>query len=119
MPRPPVPGTDFHVLCGFLGSGKTTLLLDFLASGEAADTAVLVNDVGQIDVDGAVVTRSAGGMPVAMLANGCVCCSIGNELVGTVERLVADRREADLPPFRRMILECSGLSRPGPVIHSL
>lgn len=117
-------GTDFHILCGFLGSGKTTLLLDWLALPEAADTAILVNDVGAFDVDGAVVGRTVGGqmggdLPLAMLANGCVCCSIGNELVGTVERLVAEREAAGEPPFRRMILECSGLSRPGPVIRSL
>lgn len=112
-------GTDFHVLCGFLGSGKTTLMLDFLATPEGADTAVLVNDVGAIDVDGVVVAGSATGAPVTMLANGCVCCSIGNELVGTVDGLVRDREEAGQPPFRRMILECSGLSRPGPIIRSL
>ncbi|EDP63341.1 Cobalamin synthesis protein/P47K [alpha proteobacterium BAL199] len=112
-------GTGFHILCGFLGSGKTTLLLDYLALPEAADTAVLVNDVGMIDVDGVVVAGAASGMPVAMLSNGCVCCSIGNELVVTIGNLVHDRQEAGLPPFRRMILECSGLSRPGPIIRSL
>lgn len=111
--------TEFHILCGFLGSGKTTLLLDFLASPEAADTAVLVNDVGAIDVDGVVVAGSATGLPVTMLSNGCVCCSVGNELVGTVDGLMADREQHGLPPFRRMILECSGLSRPGPIVRSL
>ena len=110
--------TDFHILAGFLGSGKTTLLLDFLATPEGADTAVLVNDVGAIDVDGAVVA-SSGDMPVAFLSNGCVCCSIGNDLVATVDDLVYGRIDAGLPPFRRMILECSGLSRPGPIIRSL
>ena len=77
-------GSEFHILCGFLGSGKTTLLLDFLATPEGADTAVLVNDVGAIDVDGVVVAGSATGAPVTMLANGCVCCSVGSEL-GLVE----------------------------------
>lgn len=110
--------TDFHILAGFLGSGKTTLLLDFLATPEGADTAVLVNDVGAIDVDGAVVA-SSGDLQVAMLSNGCVCCSIGNDLVTTVDDLVYGRIDAGLPPFRRMILECSGLSRPGPIIRSL
>lgn len=110
--------TDFHILCGFLGSGKTTLLLDFLATPEGADTAVLVNDVGAIDVDGAVVA-SAGDTEVAMLSNGCVCCSIGNDLVATVDGLVYGRIDAGLPPFRRVILECSGLSRPSPIVRSL
>lgn len=110
--------TDFHILCGFLGSGKTTLLLDFLATPEGADTAVLVNDVGAIDVDGAVVA-SSGDTEVAMLSNGCVCCSIGNDLVTTVDDLVYGRLDSGQPPFRRMILECSGLSRPSPIIRSL
>jgi len=110
--------TDFHILTGFLGSGKTTLLLDFLGTPEGADTAVLVNDVGAIDVDGAVVA-SSGDMQVAMLSNGCVCCSIGNDLIATVDDLVYGRIDAGLPPFRRMILECSGLSRPSPIIRSL
>jgi G3E family GTPase len=112
-------GTTFHILTGFLGSGKTTLLLDFLATPEAADTAVLVNDAGAINVDGAVVAASAGDQPVALLGNGCVCCSVGSELAITVERLMHDRAAGDGPPFRRMILECSGLSRPGPIIRSL
>src|SRR5690606_39215111 len=67
----------------------------------------------------AVVGRTSGALPLAMLANGCVCCSVGNELVATVERLVAERAATGAAPFRRMILECSGLSRPGPVIRSL
>lgn len=114
-----MPGTDFHILAGFLGSGKTTLLLDFLGTPEGADTAVLVNDVGAIDIDGAVVASSGDDRQVAFLSNGCVCCSIGNDLVATVDDLVYGRIDAGLPPFRRMILECSGLSRPGPIVRSL
>ncbi|GHD41105.1 GTP-binding protein [Thalassobaculum fulvum] len=110
--------TDFHILCGFLGSGKTTLLLDLLGTPEGADTAVLVNDVGAINVDGAVVA-SSGDTQVAMLSNGCVCCSVGNDLVATVDDLVYGRIDAGLPPFRRMVLECSGLSRPSPIVRSL
>ncbi|HEY9549285.1 MAG TPA: GTP-binding protein, partial [Kiloniellaceae bacterium] len=109
--------TDFHILCGFLGSGKTTLLLDFLRTPEGAGTAVLVNDVGAIDVDGAVVADAGGDRPVAMLSNGCVCCSIGNDLAATIDDLVYGRIDAGLPPFRRMILECSGLSRPSPIVR--
>jgi len=112
-------GTDFFVLAGFLGSGKTTLLLDFLETPEAAGTAVLVNDVGAVDVDGAVVAGITSGIPTLMLSNGCVCCSVGNELVETVDGMVADRAAAGLPPFHRIVLECSGLSRPGPVIRAL
>jgi G3E family GTPase len=117
--------TDFFLLAGFLGSGKTTLLLDFLShSGDgAADTAVLVNDVGEIGIDGAVIAASGAGadgsLDMAMLSDGCVCCSIGNDLLFTIEALLTRRAASGRGPFRRIILECSGLSRPGPIIRAL
>jgi len=111
--------TDFVLLTGFLGSGKTTLLVDFLRQPEAADTAVIVNEVGQIDIDGAVIAADTGGLPMALLANGCVCCSIANDLLYTVEALIATREASGQTPFRRIILECSGLARPGPIIRAL
>jgi G3E family GTPase len=111
--------TDFILLAGFLGSGKTTLLADFLRHPEAADTAVIVNEAGVIDIDGAVIAESAGDLPMALLANGCVCCSIANDLLYTIEALIGAREAAGGPPFRRIVLELSGLARPGPVIRSL
>lgn len=112
------PPTEFIVLAGFLGSGKTSLLVDWLARPEAADTAVIVNEAGEIDVDGAVLADS-GAVPMAMLANGCVCCSLVSDLVFTVRALLDGRDRAGLPPFRRIVLECSGLSKPGPILRSL
>lgn len=109
---------EFILLAGFLGSGKTTLLMDWLRLPEAADTAVIVNEAGQIDVDGAVIA-TGGTLPMALLSNGCVCCSLTNDLVFTVEGLLRQRMEAGQPPFRRIVLECSGLSRPGPILRSL
>ena len=111
--------TDFILLTGFLGSGKTTLLTGFLRHPEAADTAVIVNEAGEIDIDGAVIAADAGDLPMAMLANGCVCCSIANDLLYTIEALVAARAAQNLPPFRRIVLETSGLAQPGPIIRSL
>lgn len=111
-------GVDFIVLTGFLGSGKTTLLGAFLALPEAANTAVIVNEVGEIGLDGAIIGES-GGMPVALLSNGCVCCSLGNDLARTVGGLLAARDRAGLPPPSRVILETSGLAKPGPILRSL
>ena len=111
--------TDFVLLTGFLGSGKTTLLRDFLRQPEAAETAVIVNEVGAIDIDGAVLAEDAGDLPMAMLANGCVCCSIANDLLYTIEALVGAREASGRGPFRRIVLETSGLARPGPIIRSL
>jgi G3E family GTPase len=109
---------DFFVLTGFLGSGKTTLLRDFLDSPEAADTAVIVNEVGEIGLDG-VVLREGGDLPMATLSNGCVCCQIGSDLAFTIDRLIMSPRPDGAGPLRRIILETSGLSMPGPVLRTL
>jgi len=112
--------TQFVVLAGMLGSGKTTLLEALLADdGASACTAVIVNEVGAINIDGAVLSESARGMPMATLSNGCVCCSLTNDLLTTIEDLVETRARNDEPTFERIVLECSGLSRPGQVIRSL
>jgi len=106
------------ILSGFLGSGKTTLLTHHMTDELAAHTAVIVNEVGQIDIDGAVVAAGTT-VPSVLLSNGCVCCSMGSDLLDTIGRLQDDRVARGSEPFRRMILECSGLSRPGPIIRSL
>ncbi|MFC0387513.1 CobW family GTP-binding protein [Muricoccus vinaceus] len=110
--------TEFILLAGFLGSGKTSLLVDWLGLPDAANTAVIVNEAGEIDVDGAIVAEG-GTLPMAMLANGCVCCSMTSDLVFTVRALIEERARAGHPPFARIVLECSGLSRPGPILRSL
>jgi len=111
--------TQFVILAGILGSGKTSLLEALLDSGSGASTAVIVNEVGAINIDGVVLSESARGMTMAILSNGCVCCSLTDDLVTTVEELVALRAEAGQKPFERIVLECSGLSRPGAVMRSL
>jgi G3E family GTPase len=107
---------DFIVLTGFLGSGKTTLLADFLELPEAMNTAIIVNEVGEIGLDGAILAES-GDVPIAMLSNGCICCSLGDDLERTVGALLASR--GDGPPLARIVLETSGLSKPGPILRSL
>ncbi len=116
----PPPGPDFLVLTGFLGSGKTTLLRDFLARPDSADTAVIVNEVGEIGLDGAILRESSGDeVAMALLSNGCVCCAMGSDLASTVETLLAAERPHGAGPLRRIILETSGLSKPGPVLRQL
>src|SRR5262245_23000440 len=96
----------FTVIGGFLGAGKTTLLNRLLAGATARRFAVLVNDFGALDVDGRLVAAH-GGDTVA-LANGCLCCSIGDSLAETVLRLLerADR-------FDHIVVEASGVADPG------
>jgi G3E family GTPase len=105
--------TDFIVLTGFLGSGKTTLLADFLKLPEAADTAIIVNEVGEVGLDGAILAET-GGVPIALLENGCLCCALGDDLERAVAALVETR-----PSLARIILETSGVSKPGPILRSL
>ena len=109
---------NFVVLTGFLGSGKTTLLRHFLPRPEAADTAVIVNEAGEVGLDGALLRETAAGVPMATLSNGCICCQMGNDLKTTVDALLwAERPGAG--PLRRIVLETSGLSKPGPVLRQL
>ena len=77
--------TDFVVLTGFLGSGKTTLLRDFLSGPESADTAVIVNEAGEIGLDGVILNEGGGETPIAMLSNGCICCQAGSDLAFTID----------------------------------
>jgi G3E family GTPase len=111
-------GPDFIVLCGFLGSGKTTLLESFIAQDGTGSTAVIVNDVGAFNVDGAILAQT-GDLSLARLSNGCVCCSLANDLLYTVEALIEARRDSGESPFARIILECSGIADPGPILRSL
>lgn len=110
---------EFVVLTGFLGSGKTTLLSEFLKGPDAHHTAVIVNEVGEIDLDGAILREGADDLPVAMLANGCICCQMGSSLAMTIEALLSAERPNKSAPLRRIVLETSGLSKPGPILRQI
>ncbi|GAB3040829.1 GTP-binding protein [Natronobiforma cellulositropha] len=103
--------TPVTVLCGALGAGKTTLLSHLLASDER-DVAVLVNDVGEVNVDADLVearTDLADGGELVALENGCICCSLGGEL----SRAVIDLwRNHD---FDALVIEASGVGEPEPI----
>ena len=111
--------TEFIVLTGFLGSGKTTLLRDYLSGPDAADTAVIVNEAGEIGLDGVILREEGGDTPIAMLSNGCICCQAGSDLAYTIDRLLSVERPGATGPLRRIVLETSGLSKPGPVLRQL
>lgn len=114
-----IAGPDFVVLTGFLGSGKTTLLRDYLGRPEAAETAIIVNEAGEIGLDGVILRESGGDVPMTMLSNGCICCQLGSDLANTVEALIAAERPDPAIPLKRIVLETSGLSKPGPVLRQL
>ena len=104
------------VVTGFLGAGKTTLLRRFLASPEGEGTAVIVNEFGAVGIDDALVRDSAD--ETVLLGNGCVCCITRTDLQVALRRLVFDRERGTVPPFRRIVIETSGLADPGPILQT-
>jgi G3E family GTPase len=105
------------VITGFLGAGKTTLLNRLLRDPAFADTAVLVNELGEIGIDNLLVERVDD--TVALLSSGCVCCSIRGELADALAGLARRRDEGAIPPFRRAVIETTGLADPAPVLQTL
>jgi G3E family GTPase len=104
------------VVTGFLGSGKTTLLQRFLGSPEGQGTAVIINEFGAVGIDDALVRDSAE--ETVLLGNGCVCCITRTDLQAALRRLVFDRERGTVPPFRRIVIETSGLADPGPILQT-
>jgi Ni2+-binding GTPase involved in maturation of urease and hydrogenase len=91
---------------GYLGAGKTTLINRLLNSGRLpSNTAVLVNDFGDINIDEHLIRRGSKADNVIGLANGCICCSISDDLSSALEQLRATA-------VQRIILECSGVAEP-------
>ena len=106
-----------YVLTGFLGSGKTSLLRHCLQSTAFADTAVLVNEFGEIGLDHELVESSEE--ETVVLKGGCICCTIREDLAATIRRLADRRREGRIKPFSRLVVETSGLADPVPVLVTL
>lgn len=105
------------VLTGFLGSGKTTLLRRALTSPAFADTAVVINEIGEIAIDHYLVDFVEGG--VVELPGGCLCCAVREDLARTLRDLL-DRRDArQIRDFRRIVVETSGLADPAPILFTL
>jgi G3E family GTPase len=105
------------VLTGFLGSGKTTLLRRVLDSPEFADTAVVINEVGEISIDHYLVDFVDGN--VVELPGGCLCCAVREDLAKTLRDLI-DRRDAGtVRPFARIVIETTGLADPAPILYTL
>lgn len=105
------------LLTGFLGSGKTTLLNRWLRDPELADAAVLINEFGEIGLDHQLV-EPMDGAPV-LLANGCVCCSIRDDLKSAILRLDERRMRGDIPPYKRLLIETTGVADPAPILATL
>jgi len=104
------------VFTGFLGAGKTTLLKRFLDTPEGNGTAVVVNEFGATGIDDALVRSSAD--ETVLLGNGCLCCITRTDLQQALRRMVVERERGELPDFRRVAIETSGLADPSPILQT-
>ena len=118
-PAAPPDTPAFILLTGALGSGKTTLLGDYLALPDTADTGVIMNDAGAINVDAAVIEAGHRDRPLARLSNGCICCSAGGSLQDAIDELLTVHARSGSGRLRRIVLETSGLAEPGPILRAL
>jgi len=111
-PAEPLPLT---VLTGFLGAGKTSLLNRLLSDPALAETAVIINEFGEIGLDHLLVKPIRDG--VVLLQSGCLCCTLRGDLVDALEELLRDL-DNGRAVFRRVVLETTGLADPAPVLQT-
>jgi G3E family GTPase len=110
------PRVPVTLVTGFLGAGKTTLLKRFLATDEGRGTAVVVNEFGATGIDDALVRSSAD--ETVLLGNGCLCCITRTDLQQALRRMVVERERGEIPDFRRVVIETSGLADPSPILQT-
>lgn len=111
------PKTPVYLLTGFLGSGKTTLLNKALKEPALANTAVVVNELGEIGLDNLVIAQATDN--VVLLDGGCLCCANTGALHETLADLNGRRARGEIPPFERVIIETSGAADPAPLLNVL
>jgi G3E family GTPase len=109
--------TPVTLLTGYLGSGKTTLLSQLLTHPDMGETAVIVNELGEVAVDHHLL-RHVDERTV-VLANGCVCCTLRGDLADELRDLLSRRTRGEVPPFRRVVVETTGLADPAPILYTL
>ncbi|MBD8555586.1 GTP-binding protein [Rhizobium sp. CFBP 8762] len=105
------------ILTGFLGAGKTTLLNRLLKDPDLADTAVIINEFGDVSIDHLLVETASDG--IIELSDGCLCCTVRGELVDTLADLMDRMQTGKIKPLQRVIVETTGLADPAPVLQSV
>lgn len=116
--RDPLAGKlPVTLITGFLGSGKTTLISRLVRHPDMQRVAVVINEIGEIGIDHDIVSMSSES--IALLANGCICCSVRTDLQDTLRDLFARRRSGLVADFDRVIIETTGLADPAPVVQTL
>jgi G3E family GTPase len=105
------------VVTGFLGSGKTTLLGRVLTEPAMANTAVLVNEFGEVGLDHHLLRRV--DERTVLLGSGCVCCTTREDLVGSLMELLDLYQRGEIPGLDRVVIETTGLADPAPILHTI
>ena len=106
------PPVSVSLITGFLGAGKTTLLNGLLKQGALKDTALIINEFGDVGIDHLLVETA--DEDIVELSDGCLCCSIRGDLVDTLTRLLARPEQ-----LSRIIIETTGLADPAPILHAV
>jgi G3E family GTPase len=106
-----------NLITGFLGSGKTTLLQRLLASPDLGNTAVLVNEFGEVGLDHHLLQRVDEAM--ILLKSGCLCCTVRGDLRDSIRDLYDRRERGSVPRFERLVIETTGLADPAPIVATL
>ncbi|WP_266077061.1 CobW family GTP-binding protein, partial [Brucella intermedia] len=105
------------LLTGFLGSGKTTFLNDLLTDPRMGETAIIVNEFGSVSVDHDLIRK--GSEQYILTSTGCLCCTATSDIRASLHELLLDRCKGEIPPFKRVIIETTGLADPAPIVNSL
>ena len=108
--------TPVTIVTGFLGAGKTTLVREFLKTPEGQGTAVVINEFGATGIDDALVRESAD--ETVLLGNGCLCCITRTDLQVALRRMLIERERGEIPSFRRVVIETSGMADPSPILQT-
>ncbi len=117
VPPEPEEIVQTSLLTGFLGSGKTTLINALLKHPDMSETAVLVNEFGEIGLDHHLIEQI--DEDTVLLNAGCLCCTVRDDLARALRELFIKRVKGEVPAFSRVLIETTGLADPAPVIHTL
>jgi G3E family GTPase len=109
--------TPVALVTGFLGSGKTTLISHLLRHPGIGETAVIVNELGEVGIDHHLLRRV--DERTVLLKSGCLCCSLRGDLADELRDLLGRRERGEIPVFRRVVVETTGVADPVPIVYTL